>query len=95
MWKRDSVYVRRVLSGIAGEPRAGVMSLRRVRKAEMSNSWSGSTVDGEGVSSQVAVVMPFVIVMMEVQIDFVSPLKSSLVMIGRIDLRIERDDVVA
>lgn len=97
MWKRDSVYVLRVLSGIVGDPREGVMRERRVRNAEMSNSWSISIVVGrEGMSLQVAVVMPFAIVTIEVQIVFVtSSLRSFLVIMGRTELRIEREDVVA
>lgn len=95
MWKRDSVYVRRVLSGMLGEPREGVMSSRRARKEEMSKSWSVVMVE-EGASSQSAVVIPLAIVTIAVQIERVmSSLRFKVVMIGRIAFRIAREDVVA
>jgi len=48
VWKRDLVYVFRVLSGIMEEPRAGVMSSRSVRKEVMSKSWSEARLFVEG-----------------------------------------------
>ena len=95
--KRDSAYARRVLSGILEEPRAGVMSSRSSRKADMSNSWSVVMLTVSGTSSQEeAVVIPLPIVTIEDQIACVIfSLSSFWTMKGRIDLRIERDDVVA
>lgn len=96
IWKRDSVYTRRVLSGIRGAPRAGVMSSRRVRKEVMSKSWSELTLIVGGGEVQSARVMPLAIVTIEVQIERVtSSLRSTFVTVGSIALRIARDEVVA
>ena len=94
--KSDSVYVLRVLSGREGEPRAGVISSRRVRKDAMSKFWSSLVLIASGISWHSAVVMPFAIVTIELQIDRVTlSSNSSLVMTGRIACMIAREEVVA
>ncbi len=96
MWKRDSVYILRVLSGIVGEPRAGVMSSRSLRKAVMSKVSSSLMSTVSGASSVSALVIPFPIVTIEVHKDRIaSSLKPDLVSTGSIDSKIARADVVA
>lgn len=96
IWKRDSVYILRVLSGMRGAPRAGVISSRRVRKEVMSKSWSEVMLIVGGREVQSARVMPLAIVTMEVQIERVtSSLRSVFVTVGSIAFRIARDEVVA
>src|SRR3954463_1392290 len=88
--------MRRVLSGITGEPREGVMSSRRARKEEMSKSWSDFMSVVGGASSQFAVVIPFAMATMELHIDRrTSSLRSDLVIMGSIAFKIARDEVVA
>ena len=96
MWKRDSVYILRVLSGIVGEPRAGVISSRSLRKAVMSKASSSLMLTVSGASLLSAFVMPFPIVTIEVHKDrMASSLNPALVRIGSIDSRIASADVVA
>ena len=96
MWKRDSVYVLRVLSGIVGAPRAGVISSRSLRKEVMSKDSSSFMFMVEGASEQSAWVMPLLIVTIEVHNDRItSSLKPSLVSTGSIESKIARAEVVA
>ena len=96
MWKRDSVYVLRVLSGIVGAPRAGVMSLRRARKEVMSKDSSSAMFIVEGALEQSACVMLLPIVTIDVHNERItSSLKPSLVSTGSIESKIARAEVVA
>ena len=96
MWKRDSVYILLVLSGIIDAPRAGVMSSRSVRKDLISNSWSSLMLTVSGTSLQSALVIPLAIITIDVQRDRITPsLRSAFVMIGNIDVKIARAEVVA
>lgn len=96
LWKRDLVYVMRVLSGMDGEPRVGVMRSRSVRKDVMSKSWSARMSIFVGMEEQSAAVMPLPIATIEVQrVRATSSLRGALVRIGRIDFKMARDEVVA
>lgn len=96
VWNRDSVYVRRILSGITDEPRAGVIISRRVKKEAMSKYWSDLMLTEVGASVQSAVVIPFAIVTIEVQIGrMTSSDNDDFVILGSIAWRIASDEVVA
>ena len=96
MWKRDSVYALRVLSGIVGEPRDGVMRSRRVRKEAISKSSSVLMSEVSIALLQSAMVIPLLIVTIADQIERVaSSFKFSPVTTGRMALRMARLDVVA
>lgn len=98
LWKSDLVYAMRVLSGIEGEPRAGVMRSRSVRKDIMSKSWSADMLIEElgGREEQSAAVMPLPIVTIEVQrLRVTSSLRGAFVRIGIMDFRMARAEVVA
>ena len=96
MWKSDSVYILRVLSGIVGEPSAGVMSWRSLRKEVISKASSSLMLTVSGTSPQSAFVMPFPMMTIELHNDrIISSLKPNLVSIGSIDSKIARAEVVA
>jgi hypothetical protein len=79
-----------------GEPRAGVMRVRRVRKESMSKSWSEFISIEVVASDGSALVIAFEMETMDIQIAFVvSSFKLFSVMIGNIDRRIARVEVVA
>lgn len=88
--------MRRVLSGMMGEPRAGVMRVRRVRKEEMSKAWSEVMLIVGGALVQSAVVMALAIVTIDVHIErTISSLRAALVRTGKIAFKISSDDEVA